>query len=81
MTDTLKSVIIHTLFNNIGVIQMALDREFDFDFDGEIDSNDSDRFVAEVSRREYWDSMGENASDYFSISSVEESGFDIFDGC
>ena len=52
--------------------------DFDFDFDGEIDSNDEVRYYAEVESKmaEDWDQY-DSFGDYFSISSFEDSDFNV----
>jgi hypothetical protein len=57
---------------------MALDREFDFDFDGELDSNDEVRYYTEVESKmmEDWDQY-DSFGDYFSISSFEDADFNV----
>jgi len=52
--------------------------DFDFDFDGEIDSNDEARYYAEVESKmtEDWDQY-DSFGDYFSISSFEDADFNV----
>jgi len=58
----------------------------DFDFNSNIDelceyddSNDEVRYYQETAIKDEWDQYN-SFEDYFSISSIEESGFD-FEGC
>jgi len=61
---------------------MALDREFNFDATVdelcEYDSNDENRYYAEVESKmtEDWDQY-ESFGDYFSISSFEDADFNV----
>ena len=52
--------------------------DFDFDFDGEIDSNDENRYYAEIENKmqEDWDQY-DSFGDYFSISSFEDADFNV----
>jgi hypothetical protein len=51
---------------------------FDFDFDGEMDSNDAARYYSEVESKmmEDWDQY-DSFGDYFSISSFEDVDFNV----
>ena len=51
---------------------------FDFDFDGEMDSNDAARYYSEVESKmmEDWDQY-DSFGDYFSITSFEDVDFNV----
>jgi len=52
--------------------------DFDFDFDGEMDSNDELRYYAEVENKmmEDWDQY-DSFGDYFSIANFEDADFNV----
>jgi len=52
--------------------------DFDFDFDGEVDSNDAARYYSEVESKmqEDWDQY-DSFADYFSISQFEDVDFNV----